>query len=96
MTGTFPFKFSMSDIREEFGDVAGKDLYVEGWIHDFYWLETQNGTSVTHVVRDGLDVHILGRRIQTFKPRTPFNVYVSLLISASRNAKQAQTYYPCL
>ena len=50
-----------------------------GWIFDWQWLETQNGTSVTKVVRDGVKVKILGRDLRTFKPGVPFTLYVSTL-----------------
>ncbi len=52
-------------------------LSPQGWIYDWYWLETENGTSVTKVIQDGVKIKILGGLYRTFKPETPFIVYVS-------------------
>jgi len=66
----------MADIRELWGDPTGKDLYFLGTMTDYYYLETLTGTAVTHVVRDGIKLKILGRDIRTFKPGVPFNIQV--------------------
>ena len=55
--------------------------YFQGWIHDWFWLETENGTAITKVVHDGVKVKILGGLVRTFKPETPFSVYVSDFIA---------------
>ena len=69
----------MHSIKEEFGDVAGLDLYFKAYLHDKFWLETQNSTSVTKVIKDGIKLKVLGRKFRTFKPRVPFTIYVSAL-----------------
>jgi len=70
------FTFSMAEIRELWGEPAGKDLYFLGTMTDYYYLETLTGTAVTHVVKDGIRLKILGREIRTFKPGVPFNIQV--------------------
>ena len=67
----------MSSIKDQFGDVTGKDLYFKAWFYDTFWLETQNATSVTQVVKDGIQIKVLGKKFRTFKPRVPFTIYVS-------------------
>lgn len=66
----------MAEIRELWGEPAGKDLYFLGTMTDYYYLETLTGTAVTHVVKDGIRLKILGREIRTFKPGVPFNIQV--------------------
>jgi len=70
------FTFSLAEIRELWGDPAGKDLYFLGTMTDYYYLETLTGTAVTHVIRDGIQLKVLGREIRTFKPGVPFNIQV--------------------
>ena len=77
VTGEVSFKFTMEEIRKTFGEVQGKDLHFKAWVHDWEFLETQNGTSSTEVIHDGIEVKLIGRRLRTFKPRAPFTVYVS-------------------
>ena len=79
MTGTVPFEFTMSEISKVWGDVMGMELHFKGWIYDWMFLDTQNGTSVTNVLKDGVSLKFLGRRLRTFKPNTPVTVFVSTL-----------------
>ena len=55
---------------------AGYDLYFLGTLYDFYYLESLTGTGVTHVIKDGIQLKILGRNVRTFKPGVPFNIQV--------------------
>jgi len=71
------FEFSMAEIRELWGDPAGKDLYFLGTMTDYYYLETLTGTAVTHIVKDGIQLKVLGKIVRTFKPGVPFNIQVS-------------------
>jgi hypothetical protein len=58
---------------------AGYDLYFLGTLYDFYYLESLTGTGVTHVIKDGIQLKILGRTVRTFKPGVPFNIQVALM-----------------
>ena len=66
----------MQDINDVWGDVTGKDLFFKGWIHDWMFLDTENGTSVTKVLADGILVKPIGRKLRAFKPIGPVTVYV--------------------
>lgn len=78
MTCTVAFEFSMAEIKDVWGDdLAGKELHFKAWMHDWYHLNTQNGTSVTKILRDGVKLRFLGKKLRTFKPNTPVTIYVS-------------------
>lgn len=68
----------MEDLEEEFGDVADKEVHIKAWFHDWEWDETQNGTARTRIVRDGVRLRTIGRKLRTFKPDIPFTVYVRI------------------
>ena len=74
--GTTPFSFSMTEMTNKWGDLVGKELFVKGWLNDYYFMEVQNGTSVTRVIQDGIVLKRLGKKYRTFKPGVPFTVYV--------------------
>lgn len=61
MEGTVPFEFTMKQLREQWGTIAGKQLYFKAWIFDWYFMETQNGTAVTKVLKDGIKVMFYSR-----------------------------------
>lgn len=75
------FTFSMAEIRDLWGDPAGKDLYFLGTMTDYYYLETLTGTAVTHIIKDGIQLKVLGPLVRTFKPGVPFNIQVALMRS---------------
>jgi hypothetical protein len=77
MYSTKSFTFSMDEIRLMWGDPAGNDLYFIGSVTDYYYLETLTGTGLSHVVKDGIQLKVLGRTVRTFKPGVPFNIQVS-------------------
>lgn len=77
MYSTKSFTFSFAEISEVWGDTTGKDLLFLGSLTDFYYLETLTGTGVSHVIKDGIQLKVLGRIVRTFKPGVPFNVQVS-------------------
>jgi len=66
----------MAEIRDLWGDPAGKDLYFLGTMTDYYYLETLTGTAVTHIIKDGIQLKVLGPLVRTFKPGVPFNIQV--------------------
>ena len=72
-----PFDYNMKEIKDKWGDVTGKKLLFKGWIHDWMFDNIQNGTSLTNVLPDGIEVKFLGKRLRTFKPKTPATVFVS-------------------
>lgn len=79
LKASVPFEFSMTEIKEMWGDdLGGKELHFKGWISDWYFLNTQNGTSVTKILKDGVKLRILGKKLRTFKPGTPVTIYVSV------------------
>jgi hypothetical protein len=75
--GKMPFDFKMGELRDVWGDLAGTELHFKGWIFDWYHQNTQNGTSVTKILDDGVKLKFLGRKLRTFKPQTPVTLYVS-------------------
>lgn len=54
ISGLTPFEFTMRDIRAEFGDIGGQQIFLKAWVTDYFWYETQNGTAVTQVYDDGV------------------------------------------
>jgi len=66
----------MEEIRDMWGEPAGKDLYFIASMTDYYYLETLTSTAVTHVYQDGIKLKVLGRNIRTFKPGIPFHIQV--------------------
>ena len=71
------FEFTMAELTEKFGDIADKDVFIKGWLTDFFWLDTFNATAIVKVIRDGIQVKALGKTFSSFKPNTPFSVNVS-------------------
>ena len=70
------FTFSMTQIRQLWGEPSGMDLLFIGSVTDYYYLETYTGTALAHVIKDGIKLKVLGRRVRTFKPGVPFNIQV--------------------
>jgi len=68
----------MEEIRDMWGEPAGKDLYFIASMTDYYYLETLTSTAITHVYQDGMNMKVLGKNIRTFKPGVPFNIQVSV------------------
>jgi len=68
----------MNEIRDMWGEPAGKDLFFVASMTDYYYLETLSSTAITHVYQDGIKLKVLGRNIRTFKPGVPFNIQVSV------------------
>jgi len=68
----------MEEIRDMWGEPAGKDLFFIASMTDYYYLETLTSTAVTHVYQDGIKLKVLGRTIRTFKPGIPFHIQVCL------------------
>jgi len=81
MYSTKSFTFSMTEITDMWGDPTGKDLFFLGSLSDFYYLETLTGTGVSHVIKDGIQLKVLGRLVRTFKPGVPFNFQVAVMRS---------------
>ena len=79
MKGHTPFSFSIKEMEIKWGDLGDKELFVKGYFRDFYFMGTQNGTSVTRVIKDAIVMKRLGKKFRTFKPDVPFTVYVSVL-----------------
>ena len=78
MVGKTQFGFSLEEVRETFGEINGKEIHIEARVLDWYWVEEQIGYSRTRVIKDGVNLRVLGPRFRTFKPRVPFTVYVSV------------------
>ncbi len=77
MEREIPISWSLEEIREVFGDVVGRGLWLKAWFYDWILTETQNATAVTRVLPDSVHVRVIGRHVRTFKPRAPFDVHVS-------------------
>ena len=67
----------MDELTREFGDLAGRSVYLKAWIYDWFWQETINGTHITKVYKDEIIIRALGKRFRPFKPETTFDVIVS-------------------
>jgi len=72
------FLYTMDEIRDMWGEPAGKDLFFVASMTDYYYLETLTSTAITHIYQDGIKLKVLGRNIRTFKPGVPFNIQVSV------------------
>ena len=79
MKGQMPFSFSIKEMESKWGELVDKELFVKGYFRDFYFMETQNGTSVTRVIKDAIVMKRLGKKFRTFKPDVPFTIYVSVM-----------------
>ena len=80
MAHEVPIAWSFTEIKQVFGEVTGKGLWVKAWFYDWILTETQNSTSVTKVIPDQVLVKIIGRAVRTFKPRAPFDIQVSIIL----------------
>ena len=78
MAHAVPIAWSFTEIKQVFGEVTGKGLWVKAWFYDWILTETQNSTSVTRVIPDQVLVKIIGRAVRTFKPRAPFDIQVCI------------------
>ena len=69
----------MEELKENWGDnLHNHTLHVKVWLQDWLWVETQNSTATTRIIRDGIIVERLGPKHRTFKPGFPFTAYVSI------------------
>ena len=80
MAHEVPIAWSFTEIKQVFGKVTGKGLWVKAWFYDWILTETQNSTSVTKVIPDQVLVKIIGRAVRTFKPRASFDIQVSIIL----------------
>ena len=80
MAHEVPIAWSFTEIKQVFGEVTGKGLWVKAWFYDWILTETQNSTSVTKVIPDQVLVKIIGRAVRTFKPRAPLDIQVSIIL----------------
>ena len=81
MAHEVPIAWSFTEIKQVFGEVTGKGLWVKAWFYDWILTETQNSTSVTKVILDQVIVKIIGRAVRTFKPRAPFDIQASIILT---------------
>lgn len=63
------------------GKLAGKELYAEAEVHDWFYDMTATGWAITAVYSSELELKLLGDSARTFKPNQTFDVYVSNVYS---------------
>lgn len=61
------------------GVLAGKELYFEAAVHDWFYDMTATGWAITAVYSSELEIKLLGDSARTFKPNQTFDVYVSTM-----------------
>jgi len=75
--GVAGFFIPMSAIQALVPDLDGKEILLTAIVHDPWWNETNNGTTIVSFYRPGVRLRFLGGPSMVFKPRMIFTTYVS-------------------
>ncbi|CAF4090363.1 unnamed protein product [Rotaria sp. Silwood2] len=75
--GVAGFFIPISVIRTLLPDLDGNEILITAVVHDPWWNETNNGTTVVSFYRPGTRLHFLGGPSMVFKPRMLFTTYVA-------------------
>ncbi|CAF1296760.1 unnamed protein product, partial [Adineta ricciae] len=75
--GVAGFFIPIATIRNLVPDLDGKEILITALVHDPWWNETNNGTTVVSFYRPGTRLRFLGGPSMVFKPRMLFTTYVS-------------------
>ena len=68
--GRSDFMFTMEELREAAGldTMAGREVYIEAYIMEWFRLEESAGWTLTVVHADEVQIKVLGDSARTFKP----------------------------
>jgi hypothetical protein len=75
--GVAGFFIPMATIRTLVPDLDGKEILITAVVHDPWWNETNNGTTVVSFYTPGTRLRFLGGPSMVFKPRMLFTTYVA-------------------
>jgi CD109 antigen len=75
--GVAGFFIPIATIRTLVPDLDGKEILITALVHDPWWNETNNGTTVVSFYRPGTRLRFLGGPSMVFKPRMLFTTYVA-------------------
>ena len=77
----------MNEIRELIGgSPAGRELYVEARVTDWFRLQEAVGWAISVVYSSNVNVKLMGDSARTFKPNQTMYIYVRISILGSLNA----------
>jgi hypothetical protein len=77
--GVAGFFIPIATIRTLVPDLDGKEILITGLVHDPWWNETNNGTTVVSFYTPGTRLRFLGGPSMVFKPRMLFTTYVAAI-----------------
>ncbi|CAF0796041.1 unnamed protein product [Rotaria sordida] len=75
--GVAGFFIPIANILRLVPDLDGKEILITAVVHDPWWNETNNGTTVVSFYRPGVRLRFLGGPSMVFKPRMLFTTYVA-------------------
>ncbi|CAM4768224.1 unnamed protein product [Rotaria magnacalcarata] len=75
--GVAGFFIPISAIRTFLPDLDGNEILITAVVHDPWWNETNNGTTIVSFYRPGVRLCFLGGPSMVFKPRMMFTTYVA-------------------
>jgi hypothetical protein len=75
--GVAGFFIPIATIRTFLPDLDGKEILITAVVHDPWWNETNNGTTVVSFYTPGTRLKFLGGPSMVFKPRMLFTTYVA-------------------
>lgn len=75
--GVASFFIPIATIRTLVPDLDGKEILITALVHDPWWNETNNGTTVVSFYTPGTRLEFLGGPSMVFKPRMLFTTYVA-------------------
>ena len=79
--GSAKFAIPQEELAAHIGSanaLIGKQMKVTVSIHDWRWQKTYSGYDSIRVYSDEILLKFLGGRVWTFKPNSPFKIYVSI------------------
>ncbi|CAF1533878.1 unnamed protein product [Rotaria magnacalcarata] len=75
--GVAGFFIPMATILSLVPDLDGKEILITALVHDPWWNETNNGTTVVSFYTPGVHLRFLGGPSMVYKPRMLFSTYVA-------------------
>ncbi|CAF1113861.1 unnamed protein product [Adineta steineri] len=75
--GVAGFFIPIQNIRTLLPDLDGNELLITAVVHDPWWNETNNGTTIVSFYTPGTRLRFLGGPSMVFKPRMIFTTYVA-------------------
>ncbi|CAF0729389.1 unnamed protein product [Didymodactylos carnosus] len=79
--GVASFYVPMSTIRSLVPNLDGSEILITATVHDPWWNETNNGTTVVSFYQPGTYLNFLGGASMVFKPRMLYTTYIAAVNS---------------